>query len=82
MLYEPLPFGFVPHWIAFHVTQHGVEMVIIFDGKRLVGSLVQMARPDRFVMQVPTPNMRRCQSLHKATQIPVMQRPEHQPRNN
>ena len=53
-------------------------MIPFLDRKRFVRSLIKVAGADRMAMQVPTPHVRRRQSLHESTQVPVLQRPQHQ----
>ena len=42
-----------PHWIAFHVPQHGIKVIVLFNRKRFEASLVEMPRPFRVVMSMP-----------------------------
>ncbi len=64
--------------VAFDIATHGVEVVVALNGKRLVGSLVQVPVPDTVPKQAPATHVRRGQTLHEAAQLAVGARPEEQ----
>lgn len=47
-----------PNRVAFHVTQHGVEMIVRFDWKRLEAALVKVPGARSMVMGMPALGMR------------------------
>ncbi len=46
-----------PHRVPFDVSQHGVEVVVRLDGKRLETALIQVARSRSVIVCVPTLRM-------------------------
>ena len=58
-------------WISFYVTQHGKQVVVTVDRKRLESPLIQMPGAFRVIVGVPTHGMRVCQPPKEFRQLLV-----------
>jgi len=78
---RPLPLvGFLdktrPHGVALDVASCLVEILIVFNGKRFVPSLIEMAVADAPPVTLPARDVRDRQPLHEGRELAIFLGPQ------
>ena len=64
--------------VPFDIATDGVKVIVLLDGKRFVGSLVQVPKANAPAKESPATNVRGGEPLHEIAQLAVLARPENQ----
>ena len=65
-----------PQRVAFDVTQHGQEVIVLRDRERLEAILINMAAAGAVVVGMPADGVRQGEPTQERTQLPLGFRPE------